>query len=44
MSDKPVDHEPETSFLGTLAWVGVVASLAVVALLLLSWIGPLGEQ
>lgn len=44
MSHSPIKNEPEGSLLGTLAWVGVVAVLAVVALMILSWVGPLGEH
>lgn len=38
-------HEPrpETSALGTLGWVGVVLLCAIVALLLLSALGPVGQ-
>lgn len=32
----------ETSALGTLAWVGVVIVGALVALVILSWLGPVG--
>jgi hypothetical protein len=44
MSHSPDKKEPEGSLLATLAWVGVVAGLAVVALMILSWVGPLGEH
>lgn len=44
MSQSPHKNEPEPSLLGTLGWVGVVACLAVVALMILSWVGPLGEH
>jgi hypothetical protein len=34
----------ETTALGTFAWVGAVVALAIVALLILSWLGPVGEH
>jgi len=36
-------HPPDdTSALGTLGWVGVVILGAILALALLSWLGPVG--
>ena len=43
MSEQPEREDEDTTFLGTLGWVAVVAGLAVVALLVLSWVGPLGD-
>jgi hypothetical protein len=40
----PNKDEPQSSFLATLGWVGVVTVLAIVALMILSWVGPLGEH
>ena len=40
-SQKPAQHQEE-SLLGTLAWVGVVALCAVVALTVLALLGPSG--
>ena len=34
----------DTSALGTLGWVGVVLLGALLALLLLSWLGPVGGR
>ncbi|MDB4976860.1 MAG: hypothetical protein JWN48_5201 [Myxococcaceae bacterium] len=34
----------ETTALGTLGWVAVVLVGAVLAVLLLSWLGPVGGQ
>lgn len=48
MSD-PVTREhgdltdPQAGFLGTLKWVGVFLVGALLALLLLSWLGPVGS-
>jgi hypothetical protein len=47
MSETPENApapEEETTTLGTIGWVGAVIGCAVVALLLLSWLGPLGER
>jgi hypothetical protein len=41
MSGHP-SNEPETTALGTLGWVGVVIVGALLALLILSWLGPVG--
>lgn len=45
---EPARVEPrpqvETSALGTLAWVGMVLVGALLALGLLSWLGPVGGQ
>jgi hypothetical protein len=43
-SSDPSRVAPETSALGTLAWVCVVLVGAVLALVLLSWLGPVGGQ
>lgn len=43
-SRAPAEPLAETSALGTLAWVGVVLLGAVLALVLLSWLGPVGGQ
>lgn len=40
----PANPEPETSLIGTLGWVGVVIVLSALALMLLAFLGPLGEQ
>ncbi len=42
----PHKHEPEaeTTLLGTLGWVAVTGVLAVVALIVLNWLGPLGGR
>ncbi len=42
MSAMTNQNEPETTTLGTLGWVGVVVVGAIFALLLLSWLGPVG--
>jgi hypothetical protein len=44
MTQPPTRSEPETSALGTLGWVGMVVVLSALALILLSWLGPLGEH
>ena len=36
--------EEPTSFVGTLGWVGAVVACAFFALLLLTWLGPLGDR
>jgi hypothetical protein len=36
-------NDQEGGFLGTLQWVGVFLVGAVLALLLLSWLGPVGQ-
>jgi hypothetical protein len=41
---KPPDQGPEGSFLSTLGWVGAVLALAVLALVVLSALGPVGEH
>ena len=45
---EPARVEPrtqvETSALGTLGWVAVVLAFALLALVLLSWLGPVGGQ
>lgn len=38
--DEP--KKPET-MLGTIAWIGVVTVCAIVALVILAWLGPVGE-
>lgn len=43
-SPDPSRAQDETSALGTLAWVGVVVVFAVLALVVLSWLGPVGGQ
>lgn len=40
----PDPKADETSALGTLGWVGVVILGAIAALLVLSWLGPVGGQ
>ena len=40
----PDPKADESSVLGTLGWVGAVIVGAVVALLVLSWLGPVGGQ
>lgn len=42
MSSQLSNQEPETTALGTLGWTAVVVALAIVALLILSWLGPVG--
>jgi hypothetical protein len=42
--NSPNQPPEETTALGTLAWVGVVVVLSIVALLILSWLGPVGER
>jgi hypothetical protein len=45
MQPSPKNQPPEeTTALGTLAWVGAVVALAIVALLILSALGPVGEH
>ncbi len=44
MTQPPTRSEPKTSVLGTLGWVGMVVVLSALALILLSWLGPLGEH
>ncbi len=39
---KTSDNVPETTALGTLGWAGVVVLLAIVAVLILSTLGPVG--
>lgn len=41
---EPARQEPETTALGTLGWVGVVVALSLVALALLSALGPVGGR
>ncbi|HEX5656158.1 MAG TPA: hypothetical protein VFX59_03145 [Polyangiales bacterium] len=36
-------YDQEGGFLGTLKWVGVFLGGALLALLLLSWLGPVGQ-
>lgn len=43
MSAPPSQPDDRTT-LGTLGWVGVVILGAIVALLILSWLGPVGGQ
>jgi hypothetical protein len=40
----PEPQADNSSVLGTLGWVGVVIVGALLALLLLSWLGPVGGQ
>jgi hypothetical protein len=40
----PTPQPDDTTALGTLGWVGVVFLGAIVALLILSWLGPVGGQ
>jgi hypothetical protein len=41
----PSNQQPEeTTIAGTLAWTGLVVVFAVAALLLLSWLGPVGGR
>lgn len=42
MTDPVAKPVQEGTFLGTLGWVGVFLVGAVLALLLLSWLGPVG--
>ena len=44
MSSETPSSESNETFLGTVGWVAVVAGLALVALLLLNWLGPLGGR
>jgi len=44
MSAQPSSQEPETTLLGTIGWVGVTIVLALAALVLLNWLGPLGGR
>jgi hypothetical protein len=43
-SDDAARAPAKTSALGTLGWVGVVLVCAVAALVLLSWLGPVGGE
>ncbi len=40
----PQRESDQTSLLGTLGWVGVVILLAIAAVVLLNWLGPLGGR
>jgi len=44
MSAQPSSQESETTLLGTVGWVGVTIVLALAALVLLNWLGPLGGR
>jgi hypothetical protein len=44
MNAQPSNQQPETTALGTLAWTGAVIGLALVALVILSWLGPVGAH
>lgn len=44
MSSETPSSQSQENFLGTVGWVGAVLGLAVVALLFLNWLGPLGGR